>query len=417
MYMKKINGLKLALTVLLFTLTLFVCITAGQWIGTYAVFSNVQPNCEIVVGQSSAQVGVLFDSNGIAGNTLAPGEKTTGLMRISNKLGKEIKITRLGMAAELEKDNQRVHFDTLLSQPTSEGENGNEFLTHMKISIDFLNPVEAGLWRNVFSGSFYSFLQGKDWNYKLGTDRYVDLVYTIELDGAADNRVAGISALADFLVSVEEVPSIPGGTPTGSTNTGTPSGEELIDFEDEEIPLGEAIPGRPYVMEAMEFLAEKKIITPYSDGSYHPEWNTTRGEIAVYVCRMLGIQPSKAKKTYKDVIPMFVKGYIMAGTEKGFLTGYPDGTFRSNNKISREETTAVITSAFQLKAQDESPLPFTDNDKIKWSKPYIKACYDEGLIVGHTDGSFRPANKITRAELFVILYNLYKNGLVPGGEL
>ena len=91
------------------------------------------------------------------------------------------------------------------------------------------------------------------------------------------------------------------------------------------------------------------------------------------------------------------------GSHKAFITGYTDGTFRPDNNITREEVAAMVARAFGHTATYSSRT-FTDVKQTSWSYKYIAGCTNKGIITGYTDGSFKPYNNITRAELYAMIY-------------
>ena len=86
----------------------------------------------------------------------------------------------------------------------------------------------------------------------------------------------------------------------------------------------------------------------------------------------------------------------------GVLGGYSDGTFRPNAPITRAEFAKIAVSFAQINGFSEYGY-FTDVDSSDWYAPYVDAAKAVGLIEGYSDGSFKPENKITRAEACTIV--------------
>ncbi|NOU97357.1 hypothetical protein GC093_29615 [Paenibacillus sp. LMG 31456] len=96
-------------------------------------------------------------------------------------------------------------------------------------------------------------------------------------------------------------------------------------------------------------------------------------------------------------------------TEKKLINGYADGTFRTENPISRAESVAVLVRMLGLKAgKVMGSLPFRDVSLSHWSRDDIMIAYQNGLLSGYADGSFRPENNITRAEAAVLFSKAFK---------
>lgn len=85
------------------------------------------------------------------------------------------------------------------------------------------------------------------------------------------------------------------------------------------------------------------------------------------------------------------------------VKGEPDGTFRPDNYITREEFVALISRAFQISPLSTNSFRDTQNS---WAKGYISALVRKGVIRGNEDGTFKPESNITRAEMVTIISRL-----------
>ncbi|WP_108831986.1 S-layer homology domain-containing protein [Aedoeadaptatus coli] len=139
----------------------------------------------------------------------------------------------------------------------------------------------------------------------------------------------------------------------------------------------------------------------YPDLTFGPNRNMTRAEVTMMFARLLKDRP-EANKVYtmpyadvtKDDWYAFAVSYM---TENKLITGYPDGTFKPNNPISRAEFAAIASRFDQLKIG--LSLPFNDVGAGHWAYDVIASAADKGWVNGYPDGSFKPENKITRAEV------------------
>lgn len=91
------------------------------------------------------------------------------------------------------------------------------------------------------------------------------------------------------------------------------------------------------------------------------------------------------------------------GSFSSYVTGYPDGSFRADNDITREEVAAIMARAFKHTSTNGAKN-FTDVKKNGWAYNYIMACSAKNIIKGYGDNTFRPYNSITRAELYAMTY-------------
>ena len=153
-----------------------------------------------------------------------------------------------------------------------------------------------------------------------------------------------------------------------------------------------------------ETAIHKLYIYGYEDNTFKPEGNMTRAEAAAMLARLQGLDLSnKARPNFIDVRSGWYNAVINAVVNAGYMKGYPDGTFRPDGKITRAEFAQMI------KAIDKANMgmaPFADA-KGHWAEAAINQAYANGRINGYPDGTFRPNNHITRAEAVKVFNKLY----------
>lgn len=157
-------------------------------------------------------------------------------------------------------------------------------------------------------------------------------------------------------------------------------------------------------------LIDKKIISGYEDGTVKPANPVTRAEIAKIIVCALGQKEAAVNLEFKDngAIADWAAGYIQAAVNLGILNGYDDGTFKPSQPVTRQELAKIAMLAFKY-GESEKELTFNDNAKIpEWSAKYIAAAVENGIINGYEDGSFLPANNVTRAEACAIISRCLK---------
>lgn len=107
--------------------------------------------------------------------------------------------------------------------------------------------------------------------------------------------------------------------------------------------------------------------------------------------------------SYSDVeLDDWFNNAICTLSNAGLINGYEDGSFKPNGKITRAEF-ATIASRFFEYADENMENPFSDVEEDTWYYRYIMAASDMGLINGYPDGTFKPDNLITRAEAVTIV--------------
>ena len=82
------------------------------------------------------------------------------------------------------------------------------------------------------------------------------------------------------------------------------------------------------------------------------------------------------------------------------LTGYPDGTFKPNNKITRAEFAVIVSKFFETKTTD---MNFKDVKADHWAKKYVDSLVANNMMGGYPDGTFKPEQPITRAEVVTVI--------------
>lgn len=155
-------------------------------------------------------------------------------------------------------------------------------------------------------------------------------------------------------------------------------------------------------------------INGYPEGDVRSLNNMTRAEAVQMFFNLMRTQEFSGTKTFSDVGAGAWYGkavYTMA--ELGLVGGYEDGTFRPNNKITRAEFAAMAMRFAELKG---GKAAFSDVSANHWAYQYILTAADYGWVSGYEDGTFRPEVKITRAEVVTIvnrmLYRFADKGYV-----
>lgn len=109
---------------------------------------------------------------------------------------------------------------------------------------------------------------------------------------------------------------------------------------------------------------------------------------------------------FNDIAEHWAERFIFTAARQNLVHGYPDGTFKPNNPISRAEFMVVLSHALQLERKDStiSYMEFTDQDKIaSWARESVELAVQSGIVSGYPDGTFRPNAYITREELAMII--------------
>ncbi len=147
-------------------------------------------------------------------------------------------------------------------------------------------------------------------------------------------------------------------------------------------------------------ITEDGIMKGKSETLFEPSAPLTRAEAAVISARLLDLP--KGNASFHDV-PNTHWAYeaILKVEKAGIMIGYPDGTFRPGETVSRAEMTKLLSRMVETTYSGESG--FDDVASDHWAKEEIAALAKMGVLTGYPDGTFRPQQKINRGEAAVIL--------------
>lgn len=141
----------------------------------------------------------------------------------------------------------------------------------------------------------------------------------------------------------------------------------------------------PWAVAAIEDLAGKNIIAGMGNSSFAPGESLTRAQFAVMIIKALGEQPStKESVSFNDVKAKdWHFPYVQKAAELGLIKGYPDGSFRPDQILSREEMLTVVVQAMNVNPTVSAELlkPFESENRISdWARVYIASAESLGVL-------------------------------------
>lgn len=150
------------------------------------------------------------------------------------------------------------------------------------------------------------------------------------------------------------------------------------------------------------YLSNRKIITGFSNNTIRPYENVTRAQAVTMLGRALGFKDEKMTPFFKDVDKeSFASGYIQQAYEQGIVSGFPDGTFRPNQPVTRAEMAILISKAYKLeKTIDNIFIDVTEQMK---SYDAIIGVASSNITKGFDDGTFRPEQLMNRLQFSVFV--------------
>ena len=159
----------------------------------------------------------------------------------------------------------------------------------------------------------------------------------------------------------------------------------------------------------VEAIAAAGLTSGYPDGTYRPENQVTRAEMATFLLRGMGASapPVDGSHPFSDITGHWAEIFIEELYDQGITEGYPDGTYRPENQVTRAEM-----AVFLLKGIGSTPPPLDGSHPFPdiaghWAEIFIEELFDQAITGGYPDGTYRPETRVTRAEMAVFLVNTF----------
>lgn len=150
--------------------------------------------------------------------------------------------------------------------------------------------------------------------------------------------------------------------------------------------------------QAVNFLRERGLISGYPDGGFHPDERVTRAALAVMLAKAKNLTPEPASVSFRDLgRGHWAAGAIGAAQAAGYFRGYPDGSFQPDRFVTRAEAAAVLQKAFII---SETPEAGKYRDlQGHWAVHAIEILTAAGIVDGYADNTFRPDLAMLRADM------------------
>ncbi|MSS94953.1 hypothetical protein FYJ53_14460 [Eubacterium sp. BL-380-WT-2B] len=155
----------------------------------------------------------------------------------------------------------------------------------------------------------------------------------------------------------------------------------------------------------------KSYIVGYTDGTFQPDGDMTRAEAAAIFARLISEEKTEnisgTKNNFTDVKSNeWYAGYISYLEKYGIIKGYADNTFRPDEAVTRAEFVSMTVRYYGLFDKVSYPANTTKYSDINgkhWAIKDISFAKNIGWLNGYADGTFRPDNNITRAEVVTVV--------------
>ena len=228
--------------------------------------------------------------------------------------------------------------------------------------------------------------------------------YSVRLDGqdtSLDYRLDVISQ-GDTLQLVAK--NYQGGEDlvVGQTN-GTPANKEYVQIE--------LNPGWSFTKKGYE----GKVL-----GHYYFSGDST----AIAAAGDAPVPTTTASSNFTDIGRDIYKDEIEEAVALGFIAGFKDNTFRPDDSLTREQLVSMVYGALEtvdsvnLEPATSVPTqPYPDVDSSRWSASKIQWAKENDIVKGYPDGTFKPDDPVTRAELVTVLQNVAKFAKMKQGGM
>ena len=202
-------------------------------------------------------------------------------------------------------------------------------------------------------------------------------------------------------------PGIPGGGGGGGGSSTPPAQELKVPPVDPEI-----VPGIKMLKDIAGHWAENNIqklvalgaISGYPDGTFKPDNKITRAEFATILVKAFQLEPQNGK-VFKDTAGHWAQETISTAASYGIVRGYSADSFGPDDLITREQMVVMIVRAVKL-TPAAVELSFTDSASIsEWAREAMGTAVANGIISGYPDNTVRPQANATRAEAVTVIVN------------
>ncbi|ADH98350.1 S-layer homology domain-containing protein [Salisediminibacterium selenitireducens] len=268
---------------------------------------------------------------------------------------------------------------------------------------DFIS-VERNYWSpyeelNIESGESITFKndlsRSINLHYKSGLSRYQYAIYDTSnnLVSSSNSRSYNISNLhPGYTINLTNI----------SNNRITFEHLRYDEFIQEKVKGFHDVSGNYRFHDEIIYLADQGVISGYLNGNFGPDDTVTRAAAATMIGRALDLDGTQRHTDFPDVRDgNNASGYIQAAADLGIIQGFPDGTFRPNDRVTRGQMAIFIARAYNL--DTEAEMDFSDMAPHMAAYDSVAKILSVNITQGFPDGTFRPDNSVTRGQFSAFL--------------
>ncbi|WP_018758130.1 discoidin domain-containing protein [Paenibacillus terrigena] len=155
---------------------------------------------------------------------------------------------------------------------------------------------------------------------------------------------------------------------------------------------------------------QRDMTNGYPDGTFRPDQSVTRAEFTVWLAKAMQLSDEGRTKAFTDQssIPAWASEAVAQAVELGLIQGYADQRFMPNQPISRAEMVTMVARALKLSTNASARTSFADDKLIPaWAIGAIDTAVQQGWIQGRGSNQFAPSASTTRAESMTVLLKAF----------
>jgi subtilisin len=169
-------------------------------------------------------------------------------------------------------------------------------------------------------------------------------------------------------------------------------------------PMFKDVNNQMWYSRHLGYLYHEDILSGYKNKMIRPDDNITRAEAATLIGRQLNLSGVQNSTRFKDVTEkVTASGYIERLAKAGIISGFKDGTFRPTEYVTRAEISILIAKAFNLDPLEKGTFKDVTNNVTGYQ--YINSVTNENISKGYSKNIFKPYVTIKRAIFAVFLAN------------
>ncbi len=214
-------------------------------------------------------------------------------------------------------------------------------------------------------------------------------LYVVQVLDASDENT--VLASADFKVHVMNTAEEQEEDETPVLSTNASCGASVDGFEDADGHWAEF-----YITQ----LAKIGAVSGKAEAKFEPNSVLTRAEGTKIVLCSQGYEVvEKMENAFPDIQGSWAVSIINTAKSLGIIAGHSDGTFKPNLPMTRAEILVVLLNAKHADLTTSPAAPFSDVDQNSYYAGAVNFAYDNNIVVGYGDGTFRPHGNVTRGEM------------------